>query len=66
MELDEKRYRTSESVAKQFGVDIRTVYRWRRLGAIKGTKVGVRFLFTDAEVARFEQARYGDLLEKTA
>jgi excisionase family DNA binding protein len=65
MEQD-RRYRTVESVAQQFDVDTRTVYRWRRQGAINGTKVGVRILFTKAEVARFEQARYGDLLEQTA
>ena len=66
MEHTDKRYRTVESVAEQFGVDTRTVYRWRRFGRLNGTKVGTRIYFTHAEIERFEQARYGDLLEQTA
>ena len=54
---------STEQVASRFGVSIPTVRRWRSEGQIIGYRVGREIRFADAEVVRFAQLRFGELLE---
>ena len=55
--------KTSDQVAARFHVTLSTLYRWRRDGLIRGTRVGHRVYYADHEIERFNRERYAGLLE---
>lgn len=55
--------KTSDEVADRFHVTLSTLWRWRRDGLIRGTRVGHRVYYADTEVERFNRERYAGLLE---
>ena len=51
------RYHTTEEVAEHFRTSDSTVRYWRMTGYLKGTRIGRRVLYSDAELDEFEAKR---------
>ncbi len=53
---------TAPEVASQLGIELDTLYRYARSGAIRGVKIGKLWRFTDGDISEFlERRRYRSL-----
>lgn len=58
--MDEKvkeatEYMTNEEVAALYRVTVKTVYRWRMAGRLKGVRAGRRWLYRAEDVAKLAE-----------
>lgn len=60
--MDERRY-TVKEVADHFRVSTRTIMEWLRIGKIKGSKPGRKWLFTEKQVKAVEERDEGHTQE---
>lgn len=53
-EISRPTFFTSESLCARWGVTVQTLFRWRREGKLRATKLGSGVRYSREEVQRFE------------